>query len=165
MLKKVILKPSALTVDYKAKSSPIGLQELPVIKKDLIIQPKSPALTPVQAKLENLLKKQPTQTTFWETRQGKAAVFALAKLKEDQTKTDGSTAEAVVCQPPPPQKQEVRSFFKPERITNWRRSIRPAPGAARQGRLKRVDCSGLDSQDGQRSRKPLGSINQNVCGE
>ena len=164
--KKVVLKPSALTVDYKAKSSPIGLQEVPVIKKDLIIQPKSPVLTPIQAKLDNLLKKQPTQTTFWETRQGKAAVFALAKLKEDhQTKTDGSTSEAVVCQPPPPQKQEVRSFFKPERITNWRRSVRPAPGAARQGRLKRVDCSGLDSLDGQGPRKPLGSINQNVCGK
>ena len=126
---------------------------------DLKIRSKSPVVSPIQAKLDNLLDKQPTKTTFWETRQGKAAVFALAKLKGDQTKTDGSASEAVVSQPPPPTKQEVRSFFKPERITNWRRS------APRQGRLKRVDYSGLTSLDGQADRKPLGSISLNVSGK
>jgi len=158
---KLVLKPSALAVNYKAKSSPIGLQEMPVIKKDLKIRSKSPVVSPIQAKLDNLLKKQPTQTTFWETRQGKAAVFALAKLKEDQTKTNGGpSCQAVVLQLPPPQKPEVRSFFRPERIANWRRSVRPG-----QGRLKRVDCSGLGSSEGQGARKPLGSINPNISGK
>ena len=165
MKTQVDLKPSTPASDFKAQSPPVRIKEMPAIKMDLKIRSKSPVVSPIQAKLDNLLDKQPTKTSFWETRQGKDAVFALAKLKGDQTKTDGSASEAFVSLPPPPTKQEVRSFFKPERITNWRRSIRPAPGAARQGRLKRVDCSGLDSQDGQRSRKPLGSINQNVCGE
>ena len=138
---------------------------MPVIKKGLKIRSKSPVLTPIQAKLDNLLKKQPTQTTFWETRQGKAAVFALAKLKEDPTKNDEGSGEAVVFQPPPTKKQDVKSFFKPERITNWRRSVKPAPGSQRQGRLKRVDYNDLDSLDGQGSRKPLGFINPNVSGK
>ena len=70
---KIVLKPSALKVDYKAQSSPtMKREEMTVIKKDLKILSKSPVLTPIQAKLDNLLKKQPTQTTFWETRQGKA---------------------------------------------------------------------------------------------
>jgi len=166
---KFVLKPSALPVDYKAKSPPIRMSEtpeVPVIKKDLTVKSKSPVISPIQAKLDNMLKKQPTQTTFWETRQGKAAVFALAKLKEDQTKNEGGPSEAVVFQPPPPPKQqEVRSFFKPERITNWRRSLKPSQGAQRQGRLKRVDYSCLDNPGGQDSRQPLGSINPNVGGK
>ena len=164
---KLVLKPSALKVDYNAQSSTTGKREdLTVIQKDLKIRSKSPVKSPIQAKLDNLLKKQPTQTTFWETKQGKAAVFALAKLKEDQTKKDGASGgEAVVFQPPPTQKQEVKSFFKPERITNWRRSLKPAPGSQRQGRLKRVDHNDLNSLDGQGTRKPLGFINPNVSGK
>jgi len=163
---KIVLKPSALKVDYKAQSSPTcKREEMPVIKKDLKIRSKSPVLTPIRAKLDNLLKKQPTQTTFWETRQGKAALFALAKLKEDQTKNDEDSGEAVVFQPSPTQKRDVKSFFKPERITNWRRSVKPAPGIQRHGRLKRVDYNDLDSLDGLGSRKPLGFINPNVSGK
>ena len=163
---KLVLKPSALKVDYKAQSSPtIKRDVMTIIKKDLKIRSRSPVMTPIQDKLDNLLKKQPTQTTFWETRQGKSAVFALAKLKEDQTKNDGGSGEVVVFQPPPSQKQDLKSFFKPERITNWRRSVKPAPGSQRQGRLKRVDYNDIESLVGQGSRKPLGSINPNVSGK
>ena len=100
-------------------------------------------MTPIQDKLDNLLKKQPTQTTFWETRQGKSAVFALAKLKEDQTKNDGGSGEVVVFQPPPSQKQDLKSFFKPERITNWRRSIKPAPGGRSPNKDNAINVSSL----------------------
>ena len=113
---KVVLKPSALKVDYKAQSSPTTKRsEMTVIQKDLTIRFKPHVKGPIQAKLDNLLKKQPTQANFWETNQGKAAVFALEKLKEDQTKDDGfygcSGGEAVIFQPPPNPKQDVKSFF------------------------------------------------------
>ena len=72
-------------------------------------------------------------------------IFALAKLKEDLTETN-----------------ESKRSGHSERITNWRRIVRPASNAPRQGRLKRVDYSGLTSLDGQAAMKPLGSINQNV---
>ena len=77
-------------------------------------------------------------------------IFALAKLKEDLTETETN---------------ESKRSGHSERITNWRRIVRPASNAPRQGRLKRVDYSGLTSLDGQADRKPLGSISLNVSGK
>ena len=110
-----------------------------------------------------MLKKPPTKTSFWETSQGKAAVFALNKLKEDIAKKEGKASDNVGPQSPPRQKQEVKSFFQPDRITQWRRSLKAAPGSQRQGRLKRVDTNAKDSSE--KSRKPLETIDQNNRGK
>ena len=123
------------------------------------IKSKSPVVSPIQAKLDELLKKPPTKTSFWETSQGKAVVFALNKLKEDIAKKEGKVSENVGSQSPPRQTQEVKSFFQPDRIAQWRRSHKPAPGSQRQGRLKRVDTNAKDGSE--RPRKPLGTIDQN----
>merc|ERR1711874_848944 len=118
---------------------------VPLIKKDLKIKSKSPVVSPIQARLDELLKKPPTKTSFWETSQGKAAVLALDRLKEDIAEKEG------------------KSFFQPDRIAQWRRSHKPAPGCQRQGRLKRVDTSAKDNSE--RPRKPLGTIDQNNRGK
>jgi len=109
--------------------------------------------------------------SFWETGQGRAAVFALSQLRSEQVvaKEESSNPITLMPHPPPSTSQKrkemvVRPFFKPEKMNQWRRSIRPVSGQQRFGRLKRVDTNPDDDVDvlDLYSRKPLGKIDPNV---
>jgi len=110
--------------------------------------------------------------SFWETGQGRAAVFALSQLRSEQVgaKEESSNPVALMPRPPPSTSQKrkdmvVRPFFKPEKMNQWRRSIRPVSGQQRFGRLKRVDTNPDDDDVDVlhiQPRKPLGKIDPNV---
>jgi len=98
-------------------------------------------------------------TSFWETGEGKAAVFALSQLKPEVSAADTT---ALTCSIDVKKHDDttkplvVKPFFQPENL--WRRSINPSLGKSRLGRLKRVD--GVSEMAG--SRKPLSKIDHNI---
>jgi len=108
----------------------------------------------------------PSKSSYWETSQGKAAVFALAKLKADTGESESDnrgTGQAIVSSPPAKKAMTVTPFFKPEKMKLWRRSTKPAAGG--HVRLKRVDGGGQPGENediGDTSaRKPLATLDQN----
>ena len=105
----------------------------------------------------------PSKPSYWETSQGKAAVFALAKLKADTSECHSDnrgTDQAIVSSPPAKKAMTVTPFFKPEKMKLWRRSTKPAAGG--HVRLKRIDGGSQpgeneDTED-MRVRKPLATL-------
>jgi len=98
-------------------------------------------------------------TSFWETGEGKAAVFALSQLRPEVSAAETTPVKCVNDV----QKHDdttkplvVKPFFQPENL--WRRSVNPSLGKSRLGRLKRVE--GVPEKAG--SRKPLSKIDHNV---
>ena len=104
--------------------------------------------------------------SFWETGQGRAAVFALSQLRSEQVEAKEEFSDPIIAMPPSlPTSQRrdkvIRPFFMPKKM-EWRRSIRPVTGHQRLGRLKRVDTVPDDDVDVTNPRKPLGKIDPNV---
>merc|ERR1712048_979620 len=102
--------------------------------------------------------------SFWETGQGRAAVFALSQLRSEQVEAKEEFSDPIIAMPPSlpisqRREKDVRPFFMPKKM-EWRRSIRPVTGHQRTGRLKRVD-NVHDDVDVTNPRKPLGKIDPN----
>ena len=138
-----VTKPSSVKASTVPNSITVKTAKVPATSG---AEPSSGKMDVSQPETDKRSENERSGQSFWQTGQGQAAVFALSQLKQAQSSKKESP-KPVDNKKLSSARQElvVKPFFKPDKLNHWRRSIKPAPGNKRLGRLKRVDTGTSNS--------------------